>query len=155
MTAGCTISSLESRDLERIMPVMSRAFDPGFGEAWSIAQCRGLISLPGTLLLAALLDKEICGFALIRTVVDEAELMLLAVDPECQAQGVGRALVSHLVTECSTLGVKQIHLEVRENNPAFRFYTKNGFNTAGYRPNYYKSASGETFNAVTLTRNLG
>ncbi len=155
MTEGCIISGREARDLDRIMPVMNRAFDPGFGEAWTLMQCHGLMALPGTLLLVAERDGAIIGFALVRSVMDEAELMLLAVDPECQGTGVGAALVRHVVTECRAIGVKHIHLEVRENNTALRFYTKNSFVTSGHRPNYYKSASGLTFNAVSLTRDLG
>jgi [ribosomal protein S18]-alanine N-acetyltransferase len=152
MTEGCSVHSLESRDVDRIMPVMMSAFDPDFGEAWTLSQCRGLFSLPGSMLLAVSRADEVCGFAIVRTVVDEAELMLLAVQPQCQSQGIGGLLISHTVAECGNRGIKHIHLEVRESNPAVRFYTKHDFKKTGVRPGYYKSASGKTFDAVTLTR---
>ncbi len=152
MTQDYSVHSLESRDLDRIMPVMNSAFDPEFGEAWTLPQCRGLFSLPGSILLALSNAEEICGFAIVRTVVDEAELMLFAVRPQSQGQGAGAMLISHVIAECRNKGIKHIHLEVRESNPAIRFYTKHGFKKTGVRPGYYKSVLGKSFDAVTLTR---
>ena len=59
-------------DLRDVMRVMDSSFDPGFGEAWTIAQCAGLLPLPGVWLTLARDGEEAVGFALARLVADEA-----------------------------------------------------------------------------------
>ena len=36
----------DERDIDVLMEVMTRAFDPLFGEAWNAGQCLGILSLP-------------------------------------------------------------------------------------------------------------
>lgn len=67
-----------SQDLTEVIRIMADAFDPRFGEAWTSAQCLGMLSLPGVWLVIASLDGQDVGFALARATLDEAELLLLA-----------------------------------------------------------------------------
>ena len=76
-------------DLPAVMAVMDDSFDPRFGEAWTASQCAGLLPLPGVWLSLARDGDEIVGFALSRIVVDEAELLLLAVRRARQGRGIG------------------------------------------------------------------
>jgi ribosomal-protein-alanine N-acetyltransferase len=140
--------------LKDIMPIMAAAFPPEFGEAWSEAQCRGMLGLPGTALVIAESRETVLGFALARTVLEEAELLLLAVHPDRHCHGFGALLLADIQSLCRNLGAKQLHVEVRHNNPALQFYAKCGFDAVGSRPNYYRGKSGVVLDAVTLQISL-
>lgn len=148
------VGAAESDAVPDIMPVMAAAFDPTYGEAWTEIQCRGALALPGSWMLTARHDGRTVGFAIVRTVLDEAELMLIGVDPDCQHSGVGQALLSAVFERCRTLSVEKIHVEMREDNPARRFYINAGFTVAGQRRNYYHRLDGKSADAITFCRLL-
>lgn len=140
-------------DVATIVAIMERAFDPRFGEAWTRPQCSGILPLARVrLTIARLDDGAAAGFSLVRTVADEAELLLLAVLPAMRGCGVGSKLIDEFVASARELGVKRLHLEVREGNPAIAMYRANGFTMVGRRPKYYCGATGELFDALTMSR---
>jgi ribosomal-protein-alanine N-acetyltransferase len=132
------------------MPVMDAAFDPAFGEAWTSGQCLGMLSITGSRLLVAHLNKKIVGFALYRTVFEESELLLIATHPDTQRLGVGYSLTKAVIDQSSDEGAKMVFLEVRQGNPALALYLRVGFLQVGQRENYYRGKSGDYFNALTL-----
>jgi [ribosomal protein S18]-alanine N-acetyltransferase len=148
------IRKIEAWQAAMIMPIMQNAFDPAYGEAWSLAQTRESMIVPGTQLFVAGESDVPTGFALSRTIFDATELLLLAVDPACQRNGVGRDLVSGLIAEVRPIGVMSVFVEVRADNGARRFYTRLGFQDIGYRKNYYRNAAGDYSDAVTMERIL-
>jgi [ribosomal protein S18]-alanine N-acetyltransferase len=154
MTA-VTIVDCNAQALDDIMPVMRSAFDPAYGEAWTASQCAGILSLPGSWLIAARTDNHIAGFALARAILDEAELLLLAVDTRYQRRKIGFALLDRMILDSASKGVSKLFLEVRANNPAHSFYERNGFSAVGLRRNYYRGAHGQLTDAVTLSRIIG
>lgn len=145
------ISTATARDIDEIMPIMESAFDAHYGEAWTAAQCAGILSLPASWLLIGRFGSTPVGFALIRYVLDEAELLLIAVSPTHQGKGVGRLLLQQVITDCLSNRVSKLHLEVRSNNEARRFYTSCGFSQTGIRKNYYRGLGGQLTDSVTLT----
>lgn len=151
MTEGIDIVEGSARDLDEVMTVMNKAFDPRNGEAWTAAQCAGALSLPGAILLLARSGKRTLGFALARSVADEAELLLIAVRPDGQRRGAGQGLVARLIGHYARQGVKKLHLEVRTENPALAFYAHLGFVQAGLRRNYYRRSDGQLTDAATLS----
>ena len=142
-------------DAEAIDRVMAAAFDPRFGEAWTRSQCVGILAMPGVWLTLARVEETVVGFALSRAIMDEAELLLIAVDPAHARSGIGATLLRGVIADCTLRGVKRLHLEVRANNAAVALYTKHGFCRAGVRRNYYRSRAGETFDAHTYALALG
>ena len=144
----------DASNLDEIIVVMNEAFDPAFGEAWNPAQCLGILGLPGVWLTLARRGAEPVGFALSRIVFDEAELLLLGVRPAFRHQGVGRALLDHMLEKAGSLGASRVHLEVREGNDALRLYQSARFSQIGRRPAYYRGRDGELFDALTLAFTL-
>lgn len=141
-------------DADAVDRVMQAAFDPRYGEAWTRAQCVGILTMPGVWLTLARIEGEVVGFALVRAIMDEAELLLIAVAPSARRRGVAGALMRSMLAECRGRGVKRVHLEVRANNAAIALYCAQGFIKAGERRDYYRAKSGETFDAHTYARNL-
>lgn len=146
-----TVSEGGILDLEAVMSVMDDSFDPSFGEAWTAAQCAGLLPMSGVWLSLARDGGELVGFALGRVVLNEAELLLLAVRRGSQRSGVGRLLLDRFRTVAATRGATSLHLEVRDGNPAKTLYLREGFNEVGRRRNYYSGRDGRLFDALTLT----
>ena len=139
-------------DLPAVMTVMETAFDSSFGEAWTAAQCAGLMPLPGVWLSIARSGGEAVGFALARAVAGEAELLLLAVRPDAQRRGIGKLLLNHFFRIALSRGADHLHLEVRDGNDAIRLYTRFGFSIVGRRRNYYSGGDGKQFDALSLAK---
>ena len=146
------LSPGDHADLRDVMAVMDDSFDPRFGEAWTMAQCAGLLPLPGVWLTLARADEQVLGFALARIVADEAELLLLAVKTPGQRRGVGRILLEDFEDEAIARGAARLHLEVREGNHALSLYERTGFGLVGRRRHYYGGQNGDRYDALTLAK---
>jgi len=140
----------EASDLDEVMRIMSAAFHPCFGEAWTKSQCAGILPMRGVTLTIADGTDGPAGFSLVRAVSDEAELLLLAVDPARQGHGIGQFLLDDFISTAREAGASGLHLEVRDGNPAMELYLRAGFVPAGRRRNYYHGPEGEAYDAVTL-----
>jgi [ribosomal protein S18]-alanine N-acetyltransferase len=138
-------------DLDSVMEVMRAAFSDRYGEAWTRSQCAGILPMTGVrLILARNGTDQVVGFSLYRTVSGDAELLLIAVDPQSQHQGIGRHLLGHFVEDAKKNGAGRIHLEVRDGNPAVQIYESAGFEQANRRRNYYRGQDGGQYDALTL-----
>ena len=142
-------------DIGELMDVMEHAFDPLFGEAWNAGQCLGIMSLPDVWLSFAEAGDRTVGFALSRLLMDEAELLLLAVEPDARGHGVGRALIERTVAIAVGKGAHRLLLEVRDGNQALDLYQGSGFSEIGRRRDYYRGSDGTTRDALTLARPIG
>ncbi|MDG2535596.1 GNAT family N-acetyltransferase [Sphingomonas sp. HITSZ_GF] len=143
-----------SQDLTSVNTIMQEAFDPRYGEAWTSAQCLGMLSLPGVWLVMASIDGRDAGFALSRIIAGEAELLLLATHPVARRRGVAGALLRAVIDEARGNKADRVHLEVRSGNDAVRLYRREGFEKVGERREYYRGRNGHLFDAHTYARDL-
>ncbi len=134
--------------------IMNNAFDPAYGEAWTPAQLSSFMTLPQVRLSFACLDNAYLGFTLTRHVLDEAELMLIATDPQWQNRGIGQFLLKDCISHARKSHIGTIHLEVRCNNHAIEFYLRNGFEQVHRRPAYYKGNDGTYYDALSFRMTL-
>ena len=143
-------------DLDDVMAVMEAAFGTTYGEAWTRSQCAGILPMAGvSLMVARDEDSETTvGFSLFRNVADDAELLLLAVQPERHREGIGTLLLDDFLDRARAKGATRLHLEVRDGNPAVSMYSACGFSPVGRRRNYYRATNGQRFDAITLARNV-
>lgn len=82
---------------------------------------------------------KVAGFAVFSIVLDEAELLNIAINPDCQGQGLGRGLLMHGLGLLQGLGVEKCFLEVGINNgQAIALYEQCGFNRIAVRKGYYR-----------------
>lgn len=150
------IASGDADRIDAVMSVMDGAFGDKFGEAWTRSQLGGILPMGGVSLMLAIdcTNDDIVGFSLSRTVVDESELLLIAVRPSEQRRGVGKLLLDHFVDRAREEQVRRVHLEVRDGNPAISMYRASGFYPVGRRRNYYHAADGKRYDAITLASEL-
>lgn len=97
---------------------------------------------------------QIVGFCIMQPVLDEANLLLMAIDPQYQRQGLAFQLLSEAIER---LGEKcvQIFLEVRESNrSAIALYEKTEFHQIDKRKNYYPAPNGKKEDAVIMVKTL-
>ena len=94
------------------------------------------------------------GFVLTRHVLDEEELLLIAVVPEFRQRGIGSLLIDRLFITARARGITRIYLEMRRGNPAVHLYRKLGFEPIGERRHYYRMANGERIDAITFGRSI-
>ncbi len=78
------------------------------------------------------------GFVLARVVLDEAEILTLAVVPERRRQGLGAGLLRRAMRTAAARGAASMVLEVAADNAAARaLYARHGFEHVGRRRRYY------------------
>ncbi|WP_241773007.1 GNAT family N-acetyltransferase [Erythrobacter sp. SG61-1L] len=140
---------------------MEGAFDPAFGEAWNRRQVSDALVLANC--RCHLLDVKLqvpdangkaAGFTLSRQILDEEELLLIAVLPAHRRNGIAGALMDRLIADARARGVTRMFLEMRDGNPAEALYRQHGFEPVGRRPNYYNRGSIAGIDAITFALGL-
>lgn len=133
-----TISTLNPTDLPAAFQIENRAHAFPWSEH-TFASNQGERYLNYQLTV----DGRLAAFAITQVVLDEATLFNIAVDPDFQRRGLGRALLDHLIDELEKRGILTLWLEVRASNvAAIALYESLGFNEATIRRNYYPTADG-------------
>jgi len=95
---------------------------------------------------------QVAGFCILQPVLDEANLLLMAIDPAQQGQGLGYQLLEASVAMLKNNPV-QIFLEVRESNlAAIKLYEKSGFHQIDLRKNYYPNSNGSREHAIIMVK---
>jgi [ribosomal protein S18]-alanine N-acetyltransferase len=111
-----------------------------FSDPWSSTQLADALAQPTCLALVAEgKDGVVVGDLLGRVVADEAEILTLAVHPDCRRQGIGQLLLDRALEALLQRGVRSVWLEVRQSNEGARaLYTRAGFIATGLRRGYYR-----------------
>ena len=136
---------------------MSRIHALSFDDVWSASTIRSILQERGTSGVTARLDHRwtICGFAMLRIVTDECELLSIAVAPEHRNAGVGTFLLRNVIRLVGASGVRRLFLEVAEDNHVARqLYRAHGLRPVGRRPQYYRRPDGNRIDAVTMAHDL-
>ncbi len=115
---------------------------------WSEAELAGLLA-DSSVVSVDLAD----GFAIGRVILDEAELLTIAVDPAARRKGIGKRLLARLLDAMAQAGATTVHLEVAADNaPARALYIAAGFAESGRRKGYYQSPEGTRIDALVMRR---
>lgn len=98
---------------------------------------------------------DIVGHGILAFGPEEGHLLNVCVRRDQQGQGLGRALVMHMLERAKARGAGMIFLEVRPSNlVAIRLYHSLGFNEIGVRRNYYPTQAGHE-DAQVMALDLG
>lgn len=109
-----------------------------FSDPWSENSIASELCNPLSLWLVAEAAGTVVGYVGSQTVMDETDMMNIAVHSDCRRQGIAAALVNALVASLQDMGSHSLTLEVRASNaPARALYDMLGFQQVGLRRNYY------------------
>lgn len=134
------LQEAEPRDAPFLAAVASRAGSGG----WSAADFRNALKEPRTTVLLArppgpLPTDEPIGYVVFRVVIDEMEILDIAVLRPWRRRGVGRALLDAALQRGTSRGARRAYLEVRESNTAAQgLYERFGFQIHSRRAAYYR-----------------
>ena len=111
-----------------------------FSDPWSERSIASELDNKLAFWLVAAEGEQVAGYIGSQTVLDETDMMNVAVHPDFRRQGIAEALVNELVENLKKMGSHCLTLEVRASNaPAISLYEKLGFHEIGRRRNYYRN----------------
>jgi [ribosomal protein S18]-alanine N-acetyltransferase len=116
-------------------PALAALHAAAFTQPWSRDAFEAFLAEPG---MRALVAEA--GLILWRTVMDEAEILTLAVAPAQRRRGIARRLLDRALELAATDGARTMFLEVSSaNDAAVALYRSAGFEITGHRRGYYQS----------------
>lgn len=85
------------------------------------------------------ISRTLIGVGCLWAILEEAHIIMLAIHPQFQRQGLGQALLLGLLKSACDRQLERSTLEVRDSNlAAVSLYKKFGFKEAGRRKRYYE-----------------
>lgn len=141
---------MAERDFARVSQLEKQIFT----DAWLENDFETALSVKDQYFIVAEILKDgqykVVGYSGMWVIVDNGEIMNVAVDPEYRRLGIGRRMMTELIREGSARGAVTFGLEVRESNGgARRLYEELGFEVVGRRKSYY---SHPTEDAILMTK---
>ena len=134
------------KDLENIKDILTSEFD----DFWNYNVLKEELENKNSKYLVAKIDNEIIGFAGIKVILDEADIMNIVTKKSFRNNGLGSLLLKNLIELSKNLNISSISLEVDETNiVAINLYKKFDFKEIGNRKNYYKNN-----NAILMSKKL-
>jgi ribosomal-protein-alanine N-acetyltransferase len=152
-TPSFTVQEMDAGAASACAAIHQRAF----AHPWPVSEIEAMAASAGSVAHVAVTGKsdEVIGFVISRKVVDEAEVLTIAVDPGYRRLGVAVCLLEEHLTALAMGRVRRLFLEVNEGNAAaLRLYQRFGFVEAARRPGYYRNAEGGRSNALVLRKDL-
>ena len=142
------IEKMTLNDLQEIKNILTSDFD----DFWSYDILKQELECDNSYFLVAKTDtNEIIGFAGLKTIVDEADIMNIVTKKSFRRNGIGSTLLGNLISYAEEQKLKTITLEVNEHNlSAIRLYDKFNFDNIGIRKKYYNGES----DAIIMSKQL-
>lgn len=129
------IDKMSLEDLISIKDILTTEFD----DFWNYEILKSeLESNNSYFFVAKNISGEIVGFAGIKIILDEADIMNIVIKKDFRNNGIGSLLLDYLISYSKSINLKTITLEVNEINiPAIKLYEKFDFEKLGIRKKYY------------------
>lgn len=126
------IRDATAEDLTWLVGLEHACFGTG---AWGAPTLQAAIDDPAQDVLVA---HTADAYAVVRTVVDVADLDRIAVLPQVRRRGVGRGMLAEAITRAEGRDAERMLLEVAaDNTAAIALYVAAGFDEISRRPRYY------------------
>lgn len=127
---------MEAFDAEAVYRIEKRVFS----KPWSRQSMVAAAVNKTMFFMVAELNGDIIGYCGMQYVMDEGEILNVAVLPEYSKQGFGEKLLKCFLAEAKKMKIRSIVLEVRvSNHGAIRLYEKLNFEKVGRRKDIYES----------------
>ncbi len=142
------ITKMQLSDLEQIKEKLLEDFD----DFWTVNILKEEIQSEKSQYIVAKQNQGIVGFAGIRIIIDEVEIMNIVVRKDKRQEGIGSRLLQEILKTAKEQNAQVVILEVNEKNqPAIKLYQKFGFEQIGLRKKYYHN----TDNAIIMSCQVG
>ena len=142
------LRSASINDLSAISQIEHESFSP----SWTAATFQAELENPQARFLIAEQENMLLGYVCSWLVVDEIQILRVAVRPDARRDGVASRLVYELLGKVRREGATFASLEVRkDNSPARRLYSQLGFSERAIRPDYYDDGEDALFLVKDLT----
>ena len=130
------ITKMTSEDSNNIKDNLISDFD----DFWNYSVFKSELESDSSHYLVVKDNSKIIGFAGIKVILPDADIMNIVVKKDFRNQGIGSLLLKELINLSKSLNVKNLFLEVNQRNtPAILLYNKFGFKKISTRKNYYKN----------------
>lgn len=128
------IRKMEVKDIQKVYELSCDSFS----EPWALSSIEKEITNPVASYFVAESEGKVVGFGGMWHVLDEGEIMNIAVHKSYHRQGIGQLILKELIAEAKRKKLVVVHLEVRAGNePAKELYMKQGFCLITIRKAYY------------------
>lgn len=137
------MTELQALGKEQLVAV--RELDAGcfVGEPFAASWWQKAAALEGACGWVLTRQGQPVAYCLFSMVLDEAELLRIAVAPHLRGQGLASGLLEEAQVRLAQHGMVRLFLEVRASNRvAQRLYQRCGWHPCGRRKNYYPLGSG-------------
>lgn len=142
---------LVTEDLPSLSEIEACCFTP----PWSDSQLHSYITGDRYLSVGLWQGGQLNGFALLSTVLDEAELLQIAVRPGLRGKGLAEGVLKFSHEQLSHRGIVRNMLEVRSSNvAALSLYRRLGYQQDGLRKGYYPTDTGREDAVLMSCSNL-
>ncbi len=133
------------------IPTVSALEKDCFSDPWSTADFEGAFDSAVTEGLVLINDGQLVGYALLASVLEDADVANVAVAPNYRKKGFGKTLLKALLDRAKEKGVLRVFLEVRVSNaPAIALYKSFGFESVNVRKRYYPDGEDAFLMALAL-----
>jgi ribosomal-protein-alanine N-acetyltransferase len=131
-----SIRNAEDADVREI----ARIERGSFSDPWSEVEFRALLASPHAIFLVACDEQgTVGGYVVTMSVLDESEVLNIAVDAGHRGKSIGSMLLDRCLEEAEVRGSRSTFLEVRQSNEAaLRLYRSRGFEEVSRRRGYYR-----------------
>ena len=142
-----TLREMTVEDLPQLEILEKECFP---ADPWPKEGFLGYLMKDYALFLVVEEKRQLLGYCGMLLIQDEGDIINIAVHPQRRREGIGHFMLDGMLRISSEMGVKAIHLEVRQGNgTARRLYERMGFVQDGLRKDYY---SNPKENAILMTR---
>lgn len=139
-----TIKEIPKKDAPCVAKIEKDCFSTPFSEG----DIQEYLDNPIWHFLGAYDKDRLLGYISFTLIIDECQIVNVAVSPTDRKRGAGSLLVLSMLDYIRPLGAKKAYLEVRESNiGAISLYKKHGFLPVGVSKNHY---SQPTENAILM-----
>ena len=142
-----TFREMLVEDLEQVVDIEQKLFSV----PWTKEGFLTYLMKKDTMFFVVEEKERILGYCSMMTVLDEGDILNVAVRSDRQKEGIGQFLVDSMLRMAEMQGIKLVHLEVRQGNgTARRLYQRLGFKEDGLRRDYENPVE----NAVLMTKEM-
>ena len=128
------ISKMTLTDFCDIKDILITDFD----DFWNVSTFENELKDENSYYLVAKINNEIVGFAGMKIIFDEADIMNVVIKKNMRNFGIGFCVLEKLIYIAKEKGIKKLTLEVNFNNlAAIHLYEKLGFEKIAIRNKYY------------------